>query len=137
MAAIASAQTMGQGERRYSDHVAVEAMRRALESVGIDGTMVIGEGERDEAPMLDSDRERCERLGISDLDRVFYTRDLAPGKDIGFPCAGVTDGNPLRGVRFFGYGGRSHCAAMTTRPHQVRFIEAIHACESTATRFRF
>ena len=52
MAAIASAQTMGQGERKYSDHVAVEAMRRELESVDIDGTIVIGEGERDEAPML-------------------------------------------------------------------------------------
>ena len=52
MAAIASAQTMGQGERKYSDHVAVEAMRRELESVDIEGTIVIGEGERDEAPML-------------------------------------------------------------------------------------
>ena len=52
MAAIASAQTMGQGERKHSDHVAVEAMRQELESVDIDGTIVIGEGERDEAPML-------------------------------------------------------------------------------------
>ena len=52
MAAIRSAQTMGQGERKHSDHVAVEAMRHELESVDIDGTIVIGEGERDEAPML-------------------------------------------------------------------------------------
>ena len=51
-AAIACAQTMGQGDRHGSDRVAVEAMRREMDSVPIDGTIVIGEGERDEAPML-------------------------------------------------------------------------------------
>ncbi|HEX5109334.1 MAG TPA: class II fructose-bisphosphatase [Vicinamibacterales bacterium] len=51
-AAIACAHTMGQGDRRKSDQVAVEAMRHELDSVPIDGTIVIGEGERDEAPML-------------------------------------------------------------------------------------
>ena len=51
-AAIACAHTMGQGDRHRSDHVAVEAMRRVMDTVPIDGTIVIGEGERDEAPML-------------------------------------------------------------------------------------
>jgi fructose-1,6-bisphosphatase class II len=51
-AAIASAQTMGQGDRKYSDHVAVEAMREVMDSVPMRGEVVIGEGERDEAPML-------------------------------------------------------------------------------------
>ncbi len=51
-AAIACAQTMGQGDRHKSDHVAVEAMRREMDFMPIDGTIVIGEGERDEAPML-------------------------------------------------------------------------------------
>ena len=51
-AAIACAHTMGQGDRHHSDHVAVEAMRKVMDSVPIDGTIVIGEGERDEAPML-------------------------------------------------------------------------------------
>ena len=51
-AAIACAHTMGQGDRHKSDQVAVEAMRREMDSVAIDGTIVIGEGERDEAPML-------------------------------------------------------------------------------------
>src|SRR5499426_900104 len=51
-AAIACALTMGQGDRHKSDQVAVEAMRHELDSVPIDGTIVIGEGERDEAPML-------------------------------------------------------------------------------------
>ena len=43
---------MGQGDRKGSDSVAVEAMRHEMETVDIDGTIVIGEGERDEAPML-------------------------------------------------------------------------------------
>jgi fructose-1,6-bisphosphatase class II len=51
-AAVACAHTMGQGDRHLSDQVAVEAMRHELDSVPIDGTIVIGEGERDEAPML-------------------------------------------------------------------------------------
>jgi fructose-1,6-bisphosphatase class II len=51
-AAIACAATMGQGDRHRSDQAAVEAMRRTLDTVPIDGTVVIGEGERDEAPML-------------------------------------------------------------------------------------
>src|SRR5688572_13948124 len=51
-AAIAAARTMGQGDRKYADQVAVEAMRKEMETVDIEGTIVIGEGERDEAPML-------------------------------------------------------------------------------------
>jgi len=51
-AAIASARTMGQGERKLSDHVATEAMRETMDTVPMQGTIVIGEGERDEAPML-------------------------------------------------------------------------------------
>ncbi|HLV95504.1 MAG TPA: class II fructose-bisphosphatase [Candidatus Acidoferrales bacterium] len=51
-AAIASARTMGQGDRHKSDQAAVEAMREEMDRVGMDGTIVIGEGERDEAPML-------------------------------------------------------------------------------------
>ncbi len=51
-AAIACAHTMGQGDRHGSDRAAVEAMRKVMDTVPIDGTIVIGEGERDEAPML-------------------------------------------------------------------------------------
>jgi fructose-1,6-bisphosphatase class II len=51
-AAIAAAQTMGRGDRKHSDHVAVEAMRREMDTLPIHGRVVIGEGERDKAPML-------------------------------------------------------------------------------------
>src|SRR6266700_985986 len=52
VAAIASARTMGQGERKLSDQVATEAMRKTMDSIPMRGTIVIGEGERDQAPML-------------------------------------------------------------------------------------
>jgi fructose-1,6-bisphosphatase class II len=51
-AAVACAHTMGQGDGWKSDQAAVEAMRREMDTVPIDGTIVIGEGERDDAPML-------------------------------------------------------------------------------------
>ena len=50
--AVASARTMGMGDPNASDQAAVESMRRCLDTLAIEGTIVIGEGERDEAPML-------------------------------------------------------------------------------------
>src|SRR5579859_3610038 len=51
-AALAAARLMGRGDEKAADQAAVDAMRTALNSLAIDGTVVIGEGERDEAPML-------------------------------------------------------------------------------------
>jgi fructose-1,6-bisphosphatase II / sedoheptulose-1,7-bisphosphatase len=51
-AAIAASKLMGRGDEKQADQAAVDAMRRALNALTIDGTVVIGEGERDEAPML-------------------------------------------------------------------------------------
>jgi fructose-1,6-bisphosphatase class II len=305
-AAIAAARTMGQGDRKYADQVAVEAMRKEMETVDIDGTIVIGEGERDEAPMLfigekvgrsgsavdiavdplegtnlcatgagnaiavlaaaekggllnapdiymdkivvgpscrgqvdlrapvddnlksiakaldrsvhdlvvivldrprheklisdirkagarirligdgdlsagisaavvgtgvhavmgtggapegvltaaamrclngeiqgrlvltkATDADRLKKMGITDLNRVYRTEDLAPGKSIIFAAAGVTEGTLLKGVRFFGDGTRTHCLVMTTIPHQVRFIDTIHATDDPDVKVRF
>jgi fructose-1,6-bisphosphatase II len=306
-AAIAAARTMGQGNRKGSDHVAVEAMRQEMQSVDFDGTIVIGEGERDEAPMLfigekvgtgggaavdiavdplegtnlcatgapgaiavlaaaeqggllhapdiymdklvvpgpargkvdlrapvgenlraiaraldrdvddlvvivldrprheqliadiraagarirligdgdlsagiaaavsgtavhavmgiggapegvltaaamrclngeiqgrlvltrPSDADRLRKMGIEDLDRVYGTEDLAPGRNVIFAAAGVTEGTLLKGVRFFGDGVRTHCLVMTTVPHQVRFIDAIHVEHGPHVVIRF
>src|SRR3954470_14972292 len=52
MAAIAAARLMGRGEKDLSDQAAVDAMRKGFDALAIKGTVVIGEGERDEAPML-------------------------------------------------------------------------------------
>ena len=51
-AAVASARLRGRGNEKAADQAAVDAMRRELNKLPIDGTVVIGEGERDEAPML-------------------------------------------------------------------------------------
>jgi fructose-1,6-bisphosphatase II len=64
-AAIASARTMGLGDRHKADQVAVEAMRAEMDTVGMDGTIVIGEGERDLAPML----YIGEKVGLASHDR--------------------------------------------------------------------
>jgi fructose-1,6-bisphosphatase class II len=305
-AAIAAARTMGQGDRKYADQVAVESMRKEMESVDMDGTIVIGEGERDEAPMLfigekvgrggdpvdiavdplegtnlcatgaanaiavlaasdkggllnapdiymdklvvgpsckgkvdlgapvadnlaaiaraldrevedlvvvvldrprherliaeirkvgarirligdgdlsagisaavvgtgvhavmgtggapegvitaaamrclngeiqgrlvltkPSDRERCAKMGIPDLNKVYRTEDLAPGANVIFSATGVTDGSLLRGARFFGDGIRTQTLVMTTVPHQVRFVDTIHAKDDPDVKIRF
>src|ERR1700747_3294888 len=52
MAALSASRLMGRGDEKAADQAAVDAMRQALNSLAIDGTVVIGEGERDEAPML-------------------------------------------------------------------------------------
>lgn len=73
-AAIASARTMGQGDAPKSDQAAVQAMRRAFERVPIDGTIVIGEGERDKAPML----YIGEQVGAKSPEGVAYPKvDIA------------------------------------------------------------
>jgi fructose-1,6-bisphosphatase II / sedoheptulose-1,7-bisphosphatase len=52
LAALSASRLMGRGDEKAADQAAVDAMREALNSLAIDGTVVIGEGERDEAPML-------------------------------------------------------------------------------------
>ena len=52
VAALAASRLMGRGDEKAADQAAVDAMRGALNVLSIDGTVVIGEGERDEAPML-------------------------------------------------------------------------------------
>jgi fructose-1,6-bisphosphatase II len=295
-AAIAAARTMGFGDRHHADEMAVEAMRKTMDSVEIDGTIVIGEGERDEAPMLyigekvglgthapkalfpqvdiavdplegtnlcatgaanaiavlaaserggllhapdlymeklvvgpsckgavdldvedlvvivldrprheklieeirtagarirligDGDlsagisaavvgtgvhavmgtggapegvltaaalrclngqilarlvvskpehAERLAKMGVKDLKRIYDTEDLAPGKKMIFACTGVTDGNLLKGVRFFGEGVRTSSMILTLDERQVRFIDSVHLEKRPDIKVRF
>jgi len=84
-----------------------------------------------------SDVDRLRTMGITDLDRVYRTEDLAPGQNIIFAAAGVTEGTLLKGVRFFGDGVRTHCLVMTTHPQQVRFIDTIHVEDAPDVLIRF
>src|SRR5262245_45492365 len=308
-AAIASARTMGMGDREASDRAAVESMRRCLDTIGIDGTIVIGEGERDEAPMLyigekvgarndhavpidiavdplegtnlcatggagaitvlaasepggllhapdcymekivvgpaakgaveldapvkhnlkaiarrlqrgvddlvvvvldrprhkqlisdireagarirlisdgdlsagiaaavsgtgvhavmgsggapegvltaaalqclngeilgrlvvkdEQQAERMQTMGIRDHRKVYTTKELAPGRNLLFAACGVTDGNLLKGVRFFGDGIRTQSIVMTLNPARVRFIDTVHLENRPDVKVRF
>jgi fructose-1,6-bisphosphatase II len=75
----------------------------------------------------DAERDRAERMGIVvDEDRVYHTSDLAPGANIVFAATGVTDGELLKGVRFFGGGARTHTLVMAYQSAQVRFVDTVH-----------
>jgi fructose-1,6-bisphosphatase class II len=84
-AALASAKWMGRGDEKAADQAAVDAMRKAFDTVRIDGTVVIGEGERDEAPML--------YIG----EKVGFKREDSPAIDIAL--------DPLEGTTICAKGG--------------------------------
>ena len=81
--------------------------------------------------------ERCRAMGITDFNKVYRSKDLAPGNSIIFAATGVTDGTLMRGVRFFGDGVRTSSLIMQNQPHQIRFIDSIHVAPSTNVRIRF
>jgi fructose-1,6-bisphosphatase II / sedoheptulose-1,7-bisphosphatase len=72
--------------------------------------------------------ERVEKMGIKekDFNKVYTADELAPGKQLIFAATGVTDGNLMKGVRFFGEGTRTSSVVMTMRTGKIRFIESIH-----------
>jgi fructose-1,6-bisphosphatase class II len=71
-------------------------------------------------------KARLAELGYHDLERVYRTEDLAPGDQILFSATGVTDGELLRGVRYFGGGHRTHTLFMSLSRQVIRFVDTIH-----------
>ncbi len=71
-------------------------------------------------------RERVQQMGIKDPNAIFTSKELAPGRRVLFAASGVTDGNLLRGVRFFGNGIRTHSLVLTQAAGKVRFVDSIH-----------
>jgi fructose-1,6-bisphosphatase class II len=82
-------------------------------------------------------QERLEKMGVKDPKRIYDTEDLAPGKKIIFACSGVTDGNLLKGVRFFGDGVRTHSMILTLDERQVRFIDSVQLEKRPDIKVRF
>jgi fructose-1,6-bisphosphatase II len=82
-------------------------------------------------------RERLEKMGITDPNRVYETQDLAPGRRIIFACTGVTGGSLLGGVRFFGEGVRTHSLILTHEERQVRFVDTVHLESRPDVKVRF
>ncbi|HEX2164455.1 MAG TPA: class II fructose-bisphosphatase [Thermoanaerobaculia bacterium] len=80
----------------------------------------------------DDQKERLAALGFHDLDRIYKTEDLAPGEQILVSCTGVTDGELLPGVRFFGGGVRTSTLFMSLSRTIVRFVDTIHRTQADA-----
>jgi len=76
----------------------------------------------------DEEKERARVMGVDvdDTERIYMTNDLASGAEVVFCATGVTDGELLRGVRFFGGGARTHSLMMSYKRGLVRFIDTVH-----------
>ncbi len=81
-------------------------------------------------------RDRMKSMGIRDPDAIYTARELAPGKQILFAATGVTEGNLLRGVRFFGDGVRTHSLIMASASGKVRFVDSIHVDKKSKNSLR-
>ena len=74
----------------------------------------------------DVERERAEKWGITDMDAIYTTDDLAKGDNVMFAATGVTDGTMLRGVRRYAGGAKTSTIVMRSKSGTVRRIEATH-----------
>jgi fructose-1,6-bisphosphatase class II len=81
-------------------------------------------------------REKAESMGVN-FDRIYKTEDLAPGEHIVFAACGVTRGNLLDGVHFFGDGARTASLILLRQPRVVRFVDTVHVNEGEGITVRF
>lgn len=125
-----------------SDGDVAPAIAAAVEGSGVDMLMGIGgapEGVLAAAAlqclggdiqgrlvfMSNEERERARKMGITDFDRVYRGEEMACG-DVVFAATGVTNGDLLKGVRYFAGGAETHSIVMRSKTRTVRFIEARH-----------
>jgi fructose-1,6-bisphosphatase II len=83
------------------------------------------------------DEARCRAMGITDLKRIYTASDLASSDSLIFAATGVTDGDLLKGVRFFGDGMRTNSVVMQSNPQRIRFIDTIHLYPNRDFKVRF
>lgn len=86
-------------------------------------------------PKNEEERERLEKMG-GDSKKIYTHEDLASGKTIIFCATGVTDGDILKGVRFFGGGARTHTMVMSSQTEKVRFIDTTHVFDKKVINYR-
>jgi fructose-1,6-bisphosphatase II len=85
----------------------------------------------------DAQKERMQNMGIRDVNKIYGTRELAPGHNLVFAACGVTDGNLLQGVRFTGDGVHTQSIVMTSTPARVRFIDTTRLENKPDVKVRF
>ncbi len=77
----------------------------------------------------DEERTRAKKMGIDDENKIYTLNELAQG-DVMFAATGVTSGDFLKGVRFFGGGASTHSIVMRSKTGTIRYIEGIHHFET-------
>jgi len=78
-------------------------------------------------PTNDAEIERCKKMGITDMDTVFYMDDFCAGDDAIFAATGVTDGELLKGVQYKGHRATTDTVVMRAKSGTVRFIYGEHS----------
>ena len=84
-------------------------------------------------PRLDEEREKLKANGV-DLDQVYRTDDLVKSNDVSFAATGITSGELLDGVQYFGWGARTSSVMMRSRTGTVRYIQARHKWRKATDR---
>ena len=87
-------------------------------------------------PRNDDEIKRAMQMGFDDVNKVLKMDDLVKNDDITFVATGITDGDLVRGVRFFGNGARTHSIIMNSHSSTVRFVETVHRFRAEAFRVR-
>ena len=84
-------------------------------------------------PRSDEEREKLKADGV-DLDKVYRTEDLVKSNDVSFAATGITSGELLDGVQYFGWGARTSSVMMRSRTGTVRYIQARHKWRKATNR---
>jgi fructose-1,6-bisphosphatase II len=87
-------------------------------------------------PRNEDEIRRAKEMGFEDVDQVLTMDDLVKTDDVTFVATGITDGDLVRGVRFFGNGARTHSIIMNSQSHTVRFVETVHQLRAGPFRMK-
>lgn len=88
-------------------------------------------------PEDDADRERARKLGIEDINKILTMDDLVKSEDVIFAATGITDGDFLKGVRYYGGSASTHTIVMRGATGTIRFIEAQHSTDKKSKYVQF
>jgi len=86
-------------------------------------------------PKNQAEKERLIKMG-GDPNKVYTHAELAPGKTLIFAATGVTNGDVLKGVRFFGHGARTQTLLIDNQTNQIRFIDTTHVFDKDQIEYR-
>jgi fructose-1,6-bisphosphatase II len=85
-------------------------------------------------PKNEAETERFKKMG-GDPKKIYSADELASGKNIVFCATGVTTGDILNGVRFFGAGARTHTLVMSNQSNKIRFVDTTHVFDKETIQY--